>query len=281
MPRSVQTISVAGHQEIFARALLWRDEVLPPTIIAGPRGGTPTKRFGVYRNNVFASLTGCLAARFPVVARLVGEEFFSAMARVFVERHPPSSPALFEYGDDFPSFLASFPPAKALPYLPDVARLEWHIATSYHAADAQPIDATALAQLGDGASGKGLALHPSCAMVLSRYPIVSLWETNVRDEVVRPIDADRGGEAALIVRPRFEVAVMSLDTAGYAFISALVAGHALELCAEIAMELDSDFDLGTALTLLFRSGAVVGVRPATTAICGPQLNNRSTVSCAI
>ena len=102
MPRSMQTISIAEHQDAFARALLWRDDAVPATIVRPGAQRSRRSASRVYRNNVFASLTSCLAARFPVVARLVGEEFFNAMARVFVERYPPASPALFEYGDEFP-----------------------------------------------------------------------------------------------------------------------------------------------------------------------------------
>jgi hypothetical protein len=278
VPRSMQTISIAEHQEAFARALLWREEALP-TSIMGPGTSTPAKRFGVYRNNVFASLAGCLAGRFPVVARLVGEEFFNAMARVFVERHPPTSPALFEYGDEFPLFLASFEPTKSLPYLPDVARLEWHVATAYHAADAQPIDATALGRLGNDAPDTGLVLHPSCAIVLSHYPVFSIWQTNTRDDVVQHVDASAGGEGALIVRPQFNVEVVGLDAASYAFIAALAAGHALELAAEIATELDSSFDVGAALQTLFSSGAIVGLRPAS-GVSLPITTNMRLLSCA-
>jgi hypothetical protein len=278
VPRSMQTISIAEHQEAFARALLWREDALPAAIV-GPGAGTPEKRFGVYRNNVFASLTGCLAARFPVVARLVGEEFFNAVARVFVERHPPTSPALFEYGDEFPLFLASFGPTKSLPYLPDVARLEWHVATAYHAADAQPIDATALGRLGNGAPDTALVLHPSCAIVLSHYPVFSIWQTNTRDDVVEYVDASASGEGALIVRPQFNVEVIGLDTASYAFIAALAAGHALELAAEIANELDSLFDVGAALQTLFSSGAIVGVRPAS-GVAPSITTNKRLLSCA-
>ena len=278
MPHSVQTISVAEHQEAFARALLWREEALPAAIVR-PGARAPAKRFGIYRNNVFASLIGCLATRFPVVVRLVGEEFFTAMARVFVERHPPTSPALFEYGDEFPQFLTSFAPTKTLPYLPDVARLEWHVATAYHAADAQPIDATALGKLGVDAPDCGLLLHPSCTILLSHYPVFSIWQTNSRDEVVQPVDASAGGEGALIVRPQFSVEAIQLDTAAYAFISALIAGHVLELAAEVAAELDSTFEVGSALHMLFSSGAVVGVRPAPERSL-PITTNMRQLSCA-
>jgi hypothetical protein len=274
----MQTISVAEHQEAFARALLWREDAVPVTLTR--RGGIdPTKRFGVYRNNVFSSLTGCLAGRFPVVARLVGEDFFNAMARVFVERHPPVSPALFEYGDKFPQFLTSFGPARALPYLPDVARLEWHVATAYHAADARPIDATALGRLREDALGAALVLHPSSALLLSHYPVFSIWRTNTRDESVQPVDASAGGEGALVVRPQFSVDVIRLDTAAYAFITALAAGHALELAAEIAAELDSAFKVGAALQMLFSSGAVVAVRRAPEQSL-PLTTNKRLVSCA-
>jgi hypothetical protein len=213
------------------------------------------------------------------VARLVGEEFFNAVARVFVERHPPTSPALFEYGDEFPLFLTSFPPAKALPYLPDVARLEWHVATAYHAADALPIDATVLGQLGDDALDAALLLHPSCAIVLSHYPVLSIWQTNTRDEIVQHVDASSGGEGALIVRPQFNVQVIGLDTASYAFIAALAAGHTLELAAEIATELDSSFDVGAALQTLFSSGAIVGLRPAS-GVAPSITTNMRLLSCA-
>jgi hypothetical protein len=274
----MQTISVAEHQDAFARALLWRDDAVPASLTR--HGGIdPTKRFAIYRNNVFASLTTCLAGRFPVVARLVGEDFFNAMARVFVERHPPVSPALFEYGDEFPQFLTSFAPTEALPYLPDVARLEWHVATAYHAADARPIDAAALGQLRDDALGARLVLHPSCAILLSHYPVFSIWRTNTRDESVQPVDTSAGGEGALIVRPKFNVDVIRLDTAACAFISALTAGHDLELAAEIAAELDRTFEVGAALQMLFSSGAVVGVRPAPEQSL-PITTNMRLLSCA-
>ena len=70
-----------------------------------------TRRFGVYRNNVYSSLIDVLQARFPVVSRLVGEEFFRAMARVYVEQEPPRSAVLLRYGASFPDFVASFAPA--------------------------------------------------------------------------------------------------------------------------------------------------------------------------
>lgn len=252
--------SIEDHQGAFARALLWQSDELPADVL-GPRVAARAKRFTIYRNNVFASLTGCLAARFPVVARLVGEDFFAAMAKVFIADHPPLSPALFEYGEEFPHFLSTFEPARALPYLSDVARLEWMLAAAYHAADAQPIAATKLGRFGDDALDSSLMLHPSCAILISDYPVLSLWHTNTHDEIVRPIDVSAGGEAALVVRPKFDVALIGIDTPTFAFIRALAAGHSLELSAEAAAALDSEFEFAAALATLFRASAVIDVRP--------------------
>ncbi len=65
-----------------------------------------------------------LAIRYPVSVRIVGDEFFRAMARLFVEERPPSSAVLLRYGGSFADFAAGFPPAASVPYLADVMLLE-------------------------------------------------------------------------------------------------------------------------------------------------------------
>src|SRR5437764_9903127 len=103
----------------FARALGDR-AAPPPEALKGsdPRG------FAVYRNNVAVGLIKSLEARYPVVRRLVGDDFFRAAARAFISRNKPQNAVLIGYGADFAAFLRSFPPAAELPYLPDVASLE-------------------------------------------------------------------------------------------------------------------------------------------------------------
>jgi hypothetical protein len=46
------------------------------------------------------------------------------MARSYVALAPPSSPIMLDYGAGFPDFIGAFEPAKCLPYLQDVARIE-------------------------------------------------------------------------------------------------------------------------------------------------------------
>ena len=111
------------NQAGFARALLDPEFAVPEGII-DPNGKPAPKRFSVYRNNVASGLIKALEASFPVIRKLVGDEFFAAMAVVFARAHPPRSRLLAQYGDAFPDFLSRFPPVSHLGYLADVARLE-------------------------------------------------------------------------------------------------------------------------------------------------------------
>ena len=103
-------------------------------------GVVPKKRFSVYRNNVTLSLISVLASTYPVVEEIVGDEFFATMAREFALSHLPQSPVMINYGEEFPDFLKTFAPVKELPYLSDVARLEWHRNTAYHGRKRIPSD---------------------------------------------------------------------------------------------------------------------------------------------
>lgn len=127
----------------FVRPLLAPDRPTP-TIVGGPNGKAAVKRFNVYRNNVTVSLIEALAATFPATERITGEAFFRAMARFHVRETPPVSPLLFEYGRDFPGFIARYEYAQSMPWLADVARIERAWLDAYHAADAPALPPSAL-----------------------------------------------------------------------------------------------------------------------------------------
>jgi hypothetical protein len=201
-----------------------------PHGVVGPHGRSDAKRFAVYRNNVHVGLVGALEARFPVVRRLVGEEFFTAMARVYVGAEKPNSPVLMHYGDTFPGFIAGFAPAATLPYLADVATLEARWSDAYNAADIEPIGPAALADVPPDRLGQAvLRRHPAAALVSSRHAIGSIWSAHQGEQVV-PVNAGVP-EAVLVVRPGVEVKLHVLPQEDLAFASSLLAGEPLGLAA--------------------------------------------------
>jgi len=246
----------AAVQDEFAAALLKADRPVPHSVTSHT-SHVPEKRFAVYRNNVVISLINALRARFPVAEKIVGVEFFAAMARVFAAVHPPRSPLLMFYGDTFPDFITRFEPASSLPYLPDVAWLELARTRAYHAADAEPINPVRLRHRDERELCNIRAtLHPSTTIIRSRHPIVTIWAMNSGEAELEPIDQDNP-EDALVIRPRLEVTVRKLPPGGAAFLQALSTGATLRQAAERAEADNSRFDLTANLAGLLESGVMI------------------------
>lgn len=245
-------------QGAFAAAVRNAGHALPEGVTSHS-AGMPARRFNVYRNNFYASLIDVLAGRYPVVQRLVGDDFFRAMARVYVEQEPPRSAMILAYGGGFADFLGRFPPVADVPYLPDIARLEWARHSAYHAADAAPLGAADFNAIpGEQVAALTLELHPAMTVVTSSFPIVSIWETNAFDEQVRPVGPEAGAEDALIARPDMIVEVRRLPPGAAAFIGALQDGLILGEATESAFQVADTFDLAGNIAGLIDAGVIIG-----------------------
>lgn len=202
-------------------------------------------RFAVHRNNVVAGLVKALGATFPAVRRLVGEPFFGAMAVEFVRARPPASPVLIAWGGAFPGWLADFTPAAGVPYLADVARLEWAWVEAFNAADATPATADRLARLDPARLPETRLLpHPSFSLVASRFPIAGLW-ADVTGRRPGGVEAWRA-ETALVVRPAGDVTVSVVAADHAAFFALLTETPTLAALAETAAEHELDLTAGLA-----------------------------------
>ena len=244
-------------QQGFRRALLSGDD----TAITPLVGGDPAQaggRITIHRNNVFVSLTKALEDTFPVVCRLVDGRFFAYAADEFIRAHPPARVCLAEYGAEFPGFLADFEPCRTLPYLPDVARLEWLMSMAAYADDATPLSPSALAGIApDETPRLVLRLHDSVHLMNSRWPIDAIWCAN-RAGSSDEIDLLPG--VRLEVRRRgSEIVLRTLDAAVYAFRQTLRQGLPLELATDAALATDESFDLAAGLRELFVDHLVIGL----------------------
>lgn len=246
---------MSGHDD-FTATLLSAAGACPPGLRAW-NGSDPAQRFAVYRNNVTVSLIDALADTYPVTQAMLGEDFFRAMARLYVRAEPPRSPVLAWYGDSFPDFVQGFPPASGLPYLADLARLEMRYVQAYHAADASALPMADLAGLLADANALAhvrFSLHPALETVRSRYAVVSLWiahQGQTPANSLGEINLQRG-EAALLMRQGLEVEIVRLEAGAAQFIDCLRSGATFADAVHSA----APFDLSNALQLLIRGGAI-------------------------
>lgn len=252
----------APSQADFAAALL--DPARPaPKGLRAWNCSDPSARLAVYRNNVVVSLVQALADTFPVVQRLVGDEFFAAMAALYVRAHPPRSPVLAEYGDGFADWLAGFEPAAGLPYLPDMARLERARVRAYHAADTAAIDAPALAACLSSSNPLDrlrLDIHPAITVIVSDWAAASLWAAHQHEseQAIARVTLD-DAESALVLREGDEVLVLPVSRADAFFVRSLQSAQPLAAAVEaatIAPAAGAPFNLAAALALLIRHGCI-------------------------
>lgn len=250
-----------SDQRIFAAALLDPDAPCPAGLTAW-NGSDPIQRFAVYRNNVIVSLIDALAETFPVTQELVGEEFFRAMAGVFARAAPPKSALLAEYGQGFPAFIERFKPARGVPYLADVARLEMLRVRAFHAADADPLPPDQISQaLADSERLPALRVtcHPSLGVLSSRYAVVSLWAAHQGLGDLARVEPGVP-ETALVARVGLEVQVVALPPGGDALVASFLRGLTFGEAAALAASAAAEFDLTANLALLLRYGVLTDLR---------------------
>lgn len=252
-------MTAAHHefQESFSAAVF--DPSAPlPFAVRGRRRQRAQSGFAVYRNNTIAGLINVIVQRFPVVHRLAGADSFRAVAHRYVVTEPPRSPILLHYGETFPRFVRGLGSEATLEYLADIAELEWARGRAYHAADADPLTRDAFAALApEQLDSVRMLLHPSTALVKSRFPIVTVWESNLGEGDGAMISR-WCPEFALVARPFLDVEVWRLSAGGHAFIGALAGLMPLSAAVAAAMAVDPDFDLSANFAMLIETNIVVG-----------------------
>jgi hypothetical protein len=217
------------------------------------------RRFNVYRNNFQSSLIDALAATYPVVKQLVGSEFFGFMADRYIRANPSRSGNLHNLGYALADFLSGFRAVSELPYLADVARVEWACHAVFHASAAAPFEPTALDQANVTTYPQlRFNLGPACRMLSSPYPIFRIWKVN-QDGYTgdQNVELDDGPESVLAVRPELDVELWQLDPAEAALLGSLASGKCLDEAVQASLKHSRDFNLQVVLAKYFASGVLV------------------------
>ena len=245
------------HQQALFYADI-RAGSLSPALLDCFGGGADdvAHRLAIYRRSIMGNLSHALFASYPVVAKIVGDDFFRAAARDYIQQHPSQSGDLNEYGGDFAPFLAGWAPAAELPYLPDVARLEWLVQEAHNAADTHT-DLSALAQC-DPADYPQLRCeaHAALRRLDSAWPLDAIWQVNAAGYAGdMRVDFSRASRLAIVRRGAL-VEIDALQAAQASFIDALLGGDTLGAALALALGQDPGFDLTACLTYCIRQGYI-------------------------
>jgi hypothetical protein len=241
-------------------AAVFAPDARPPIAILDDAPGREA-RFAVYRNNALANLAAALLDVHPVVARLVGQEFFDHVAHQYAVAYPSVSGDIHDYGGHFAEYLEAHPAAAGLPWLADVARLEWAWHEAFHAASPQPFDWSHLAAVESARQGELWFLpHPSLRLVRSPYPILHIWEANQPEcDGEETVDLNEGGDRLVVLREAdHAIAVERVDAATYAVLEACRLGRPIADAIAAALAADAEADAEALLRDLIGRGRLAG-----------------------
>lgn len=229
-------------QQAMRGALIGSDN----SVAAMLADGVTADRVDIYRNTFLMTLTKALRLCYPAVGKLVGAPFFEGAAEIFVTGHLPQAAYLDQYGGDFPDFLSGFAPAASLPYLADVARLEWAVNGALHAPDTSPLDLQALAVTAADTSAKvRLIPHPSVRWLRLDFPADVIWRAVLDDDgrALEVIDLEAGPVHLLVERSAVGIAVHRLDEASWLFGARLGLGEFLQAVIDTTPDIDATYVL--------------------------------------
>ncbi|MGH8148030.1 MAG: HvfC/BufC family peptide modification chaperone [Rhodanobacteraceae bacterium] len=238
----------------FMAALYAPDEPGPIEAIAG-NGLEPAARLGIYCHSCEGTQVSALRTTYPAVLALVGEAFFDQCAHGYRRAYASHSGNLQVFGGHFADYLATVPGARSLPYLPDVARLEWLRQQAVLAADAKALPAVEF-EHAVAVPESAFALHPGVQRIASPHPVLTIFRyaREPDDEGLQLPDA---GESVLLWREDGEVAIAALDAASFACIDALACGQTVAHANAAARAIDPAFDLATCMGSFAERGLLV------------------------
>ncbi len=242
--------ALQAFQRAFAATLLDDGAAEPPSPWAEQPG------FLVYRNTVRRACIDALRANYPTVEQLVGEAWFGEAAARFVAAHPPQDAVLARYGEAFADFLATFAPARELPYLAGIAELDRCWSESHLAADAPVLVASDLATLApDKLAGLHLLPHPAARWLsFASMPVCTIWRRH-REALALEDELSWIGESVLLARPHGAVTWHAIDAAAAVFLSASADGAPFAAAAEAAAATNPRAGVGEWLPALIAAGA--------------------------
>lgn len=206
-------------------------------------GISPAVRLGFYRTNVLENYRKALSVTYPAVQKLIGAGLFGALAEDYTRRYPSRSGDVGAHGAHFAEFISRHPVARQLPYLADVARLEWCLEESFNEAEPVLLSMQRLAGVPPERCGElRFMLAPSSRLVSSRYPIDRIWEICQPDHAGDERIELHGGVDLLVRREGFAVTTERLSAAELAMLTALSSGYRFAEAFDHARSLHAAFD---------------------------------------
>lgn len=243
----------------------FQGEVKPQHYISETAVFSAEQQLDIYRGSIISGISGALDNTYPVCRQLTGGDFFDAMAHEYIVNTPSLHPDLNIYGRTLAEFIDNFEPANELPYLSDIARLEWLLAEVFSAADERLGNLDELAYLSEQDLQKVIFQLPLASRLLqSDFPIEAVWSMHQGAEINydEEINLDQGGVKLIVWRDGLDMKVEILDEHQWSFLVHIQQQHNFSSICESMINDFPGVDMGHELARVIQAGWVSFFRSA-------------------
>lgn len=251
-------LSLFEYQQAFMAGLKNKEAGLILDYIQTQASASPKEQLAIYRNSIIGRFQKTLKTTYPVCHQLVGEDFFIGLANAYIEKTPSSSPDLNDYGNAFSTFITTFSPADSLPYLSDIARLEWAWHCLLNVKDPDLFDFQKFAAYAAHREQLIFLLPQQSTLLSSPYPIHLIWESNQTDFVGETTIqlAEHQTYYLLVFRHQHQIRIDSLSYPQWQILDWITKKMTLEAVCEKALQVFPEIDMATCLPTLIQQGWV-------------------------
>jgi hypothetical protein len=210
--------------------------------ILNPQGGVSgLDRLEVYAQGYIARIHEALTESYQAVGQVLGHEMFVKLAEDYANHYPSEDYNLSLAGRHLSSFLKVYDAVRELPFLPDLARLEWEITEAFHAFEHSAESLEMLGSLTEADWEKiKIEFQPHVHILKSDWPVWDIWQ--VRKEPVEKIKIDLIGRSQqiLIYRKDWRVKCESVSMSQFLLLEGLLQSKTLGEAAERLLENESE-----------------------------------------
>ncbi len=221
--------------------------------------GSALRSVALYRRLIRNNFVQVLRITYPVLHQLVGDGYFSVLARGYLNHYPSTSGDLFLYGRYLPAWLEQI---EAPPLLPELARLEWACHEVYQAADSSPLSPDQLQAMASvDPSRVTIRLHSTARFLSFHVPVHRVWlalqpDSLSDDDLALPLPDEQTG--VVVTRGDGKVQVMPLAWLDYRLVEALSRGADVASVEQMATESEPEFDFARFMTTLLSLQVIAG-----------------------
>ena len=214
-------------------------------------------RLAVYAEGYIFRIAEALESVFPAVRKVIGESNFLHLTANYLDHYPSNSFDLGYAGVHLSKYLCEYVLAKDLPFLSDLAGLEWQVYRSFYAVDEKPLDSAVIRNIPAHQWPElTLTFQPSTAVRSSKWNIYDIWLARQEDDENFHVENIDQPSYALVFRNGYEVMVERISQTQHVLLKALIEGVSLgKACEALSASQDAP-DLQTWFATWMQRGLI-------------------------